>query len=122
MCPECESTSLSANRIGIDEIEITCMNCGATFKPGEGITAYKVKEHGIGVIVAGYSFAVLCILLLPIIFLPLAIICGLICIVDGYYRIIHGVIIIILAFTLANHGAKIGGWGFGISYDNIHFK
>jgi len=60
MCPICTSTSLSANKKGFNgakasagmllagpigltlgasgskEIEITCLNCGETFKPGEG--------------------------------------------------------------------------------------
>jgi hypothetical protein len=97
------------------------LNCGAVFKPGEGVTSYKIKQKGLGLLIAGYLFAVLCIFLFPIIFLPLAIICGMICIVDGRYRIIHGVVIIILAFILANYGVKTGGWGFGLSYENFHF-
>ncbi len=60
MCPMCTSTSLSANKKGFNnskaaagmllagpigltlggsgsrDIEITCLNCGSTFKPGEG--------------------------------------------------------------------------------------
>jgi len=62
MCPHCASTSLSANKKGFNgskaavgmllagpigltagvsnsnDIDITCLNCGFTFKPGEGAT------------------------------------------------------------------------------------
>jgi len=117
LCPSCKSSSLLTNKIE-NGIEITCLNCGEVFKPGEGISLIK---HSIIYIILGYFFAVLCIFLLPIIFLPLAIICGLCCIVDGYWRIIHGIIIITLAIILARYGASIGGWGFGISYERFHF-
>ncbi|WP_461465160.1 hypothetical protein [Mucilaginibacter sp.] len=117
LCPLCKSSSLSNNKIE-DGIEITCISCGTTFKPGEGITLIK---QSITYIFLGYFFAVLCLFLLPIIFLPLAIICGLCCIVDGYWRIAHGIIIIVLAIILARHGAEIGGWGFGISWERFHF-
>ena len=121
MCPECESTSLSAKKNESEDVEIICLNCGAIFKPGEGITSYKTKQKGLGALITGYLFAVLSVFLFPIIFLPLAIICGMSCIVDGRYRIIHGIVIITLAFILANYGAKTGGWGFGLSYSDIHF-
>jgi len=117
LCPSCKSSSLSTNKTE-NGIEITCLNCGTTFKPGEGITLIK---QNITYIILGYLFAVLCILALPIVFLPLAIICGLCCIVDGYWRIAHGIIIIVLAIVLARYGASIGGWGFGISYERFHF-
>ena len=63
MCPNCESTFLSANKKGfngtkaglgmlvagplgltigmkgMNDIEITCLQCGNTFKPGEGATS-----------------------------------------------------------------------------------
>jgi hypothetical protein len=117
LCPSCKSSSLSTNE-NVGMVEIICLNCGNRFKPGEGITLVK---RSIVYIILGYFFAVLCIFLLPIIFLPLAIICGLCCIVDGYWRIAHGVIIIVLAFLLAKHGAEIGGWGFGISWERFHF-
>jgi hypothetical protein len=121
MCPMCDSTSLSANKIEVGEIEITCMNCGATFKPGEGVTSFREQKKGIGYIIAGYCFAILCILLLPVIFLPLAIVCGLACIVEGRYRIIHGIVIIVIAMVLSKYGVLAGGWGLGITYRGFLF-
>jgi len=41
---------------------------------------------------------------------------GLCCIVEGRWRIVHGVVIIVLAVTIARYGTSIGGWGFGIPY------
>jgi hypothetical protein len=117
LCPSCKSSSLSTNK-NEEGIEITCLNCGTTFKPGEGITLIK---RSIIYIILGYFFAVLCVFLLPIIFFPLAIICGLCCIVEGYWRVLHGIIIITLAIILTRHGASIGGWGFGISWEHLHF-
>jgi len=69
MCPMCASTSLSANKKGyngntgglgmafmgtkglalgmqgMNEVEITCLNCGNTFKPGEGAASEDELEE-----------------------------------------------------------------------------
>jgi len=99
-CPKCKSSSLSASKNSDDQVHIICMNCGTVFKPGEGIS-YKVENTGITVVAWGYICLILSLIVLPIVFLPLAFIFALCCIVDGYWRILHGVIIIVLVYFIA---------------------
>lgn len=102
ICPKCESSSLSSNKNDNNDVEITCFYCGTTFKPGEGYTAYSIQKPAMITVVAlGYICVVLSLIILPIIFLPLAVIFGLCCIVDGKWRIVHGIIIIGLSILVA---------------------
>jgi len=79
-----------------------------------GITEKSVSRSSESTtIVLGYIFAGLCFLLLPIIFMPLAIIFCIILISKGISG--HGIIIIFLAIVLALIGVYNGaGWGLGI--------
>jgi hypothetical protein len=114
LCPSCKSSSLSTNK-NEEGIEITCLNCGETFKPGEGVTLIKQTYL---YIILGYVFMFLCFVAFPIIFMPLSILCGMGVIVDGRWRILHGLLIIVLAITIGNFCASIGGWGLGIPYQH----
>jgi hypothetical protein len=60
----------------------------------------------------GYLFAILSFFFLPIIFMPLGILFGILNIC--FKNSIHGITIIILALLLGLLGAHTGGWGFGL--------
>jgi hypothetical protein len=65
------------------------------------------------IITIGYITSFAPLLLLPIIFMPIAIIIGLSCILNN--KIIDGLLIILLAIICGIIGAAIGGWGLGLS-------
>lgn len=63
-------------------------------------------------IIVGYIISCASILILPIVFIPLGILIGIINIVGGETG--HGIAQILLAIILGIIGASIGGAGFGI--------
>ena len=76
------------------------------------ITKPQSQPQVKGVIITGYCCAILSILILPILFMPISIIFGLICL--GYNKAGHGIFIILLSVILGLKGASDGGWGFGL--------
>lgn len=112
VCPKCYCKSISTYNNDIGEIEAICCKCWNRFAPSEGLP--YIEPQGRPVMIAGYCLSVTCLLILPIIFLPVSIICG--CFSIGYNRIGHGILIIILALIFSFIGASHGGWGMGIQF------
>ena len=87
--------------------------------PQQGTSHNYVPEnqHTSGSIlfpVLGFIFPFISLLMLPIIFMPLGILFGLLSMANDYEG--YGILIIILTIVLGLIGVHLGGWGLGIGY------
>lgn len=71
------------------------------------------------VVTMGYIFSFMPLLLIPIIFMPLAIVFGLTCLFQN--KAGHGFAIIFLAIACGCIGAYLGGWGLGLPKLGGHY-
>jgi hypothetical protein len=76
------------------------------------------KSQNSAVVTMGYIFSFMPLLLIPIIFMPIAICLGLSCLFHNKAK--HGVTIIVLALMCGFTGAYMGGWGLGLPKLELH--
>lgn len=70
------------------------------------------EKKGKGLIIAGYVVAFLSFFFMPIVFVFVGVILGIINIIKDETG--HGIAQILLSIVLATIGASIGGWGFNL--------
>lgn len=75
-------------------------------------TQQSVPNNNIAIVILGYGFCLLSFLLLPIVFMPIAILMGITCMFTNNWS--HGMYIIFIAIVLGCISAHIGGWGLGL--------
>lgn len=83
-----------------------CQNCGGSLQQTSTATGAPTASRSSGVIVAGYVFAFLGLIVLPIIFLPVAIVLGIVNIARGDTG--HGVAQILISASVVLLGAFMG--------------